>query len=100
MEYTDQQKQEFKEQYAALSRRQIIATVPFVVILIAAVIFGEGDFIALSDFQETMLFIFFALGVVGMLIFSLKNWRCPACKSYLGRGLGPKFCSKCGVALK
>jgi rubrerythrin len=38
--------------------------------------------------------------VVGALVFSLKNWRCPACDKYLGKGISPSFCPKCGVALQ
>ena len=42
-----------------------------------------------------------ALGsVLYLLIFSLKNWRCPACNGYLGKAISPRFCSKCGAALQ
>jgi len=33
-------------------------------------------------------------------VFSLYNWRCPACNKYLGKQRSPKYCSKCGVALQ
>jgi hypothetical protein len=38
--------------------------------------------------------------VLGLLIFSLTNWRCPACHGYLGKRINPRFCSKCGVRLR
>ena len=38
--------------------------------------------------------------VAGALIFSFRNWRCPACNRYLGKQYSPKFCSKCGVVLQ
>ena len=38
--------------------------------------------------------------VLGALVFSFRNWRCPACDSYLGKGMSPRFCPKCGVALQ
>ncbi len=38
--------------------------------------------------------------VVGAVVFSLVNWRCPACNSYLGKGLSPNFCPKCGADLQ
>ncbi|MCK4352056.1 hypothetical protein KAW65_01465 [candidate division WOR-3 bacterium] len=28
-------------------------------------------------------------------IYSLKNWRCPVCNRYLGRGVNLKKCPKC-----
>ncbi len=34
------------------------------------------------------------------LIFSFFNWRCPACKGYLGKAINPRFCHKCGVQLQ
>jgi hypothetical protein len=34
------------------------------------------------------------------LIFSFRNWRCPACDKYLGKAIGPRFYAKCGVALQ
>jgi MFS family permease len=37
--------------------------------------------------------------VLGVLLFSFRNWRCPACNKYLGRAIHPKFCQNCGVAL-
>jgi hypothetical protein len=37
--------------------------------------------------------------VAGLVFFSFQNWRCPACNGYLGKGWGPRFCPKCGVAL-
>jgi hypothetical protein len=32
---------------------------------------------------------------------SYLNWRCPNCKSFLGRGSGfsPKQCQNCGIPL-
>ena len=38
--------------------------------------------------------------VAGLVIFSLQNWRCPACNGYLGKAISPRFCSKCGAALQ
>ena len=37
--------------------------------------------------------------ILGGIVFSLKNWRCPGCYKYLGKGMSPKFCAKCGVPL-
>jgi len=43
-----------------------------------------------------LLFVF----TIGTLVFSLKNWRCPACSRYLGKVWNPKHCHSCGVALR
>mgnify|MGYP001402959415 CR=1 FL=1 len=42
--------------------------------------------------------IFAVLGAI--LVFSFRNWRCPACEGHLGKGMGARFCSKCGVQLR
>ncbi|TMQ49613.1 MAG: hypothetical protein E6K73_09610 [Candidatus Eisenbacteria bacterium] len=42
----------------------------------------------------------FLVLVAAAVIFSFANWRCPACNGYLGRGINPKFCSKCGTELR
>jgi hypothetical protein len=39
--------------------------------------------------------------IVGSTVFSLKNWRCPACTKYLGGAFrGPRHCPNCGVKLR
>jgi hypothetical protein len=38
--------------------------------------------------------------MVAVFAFSLSNWRCPLCHSYLGRAMSPKFCQKCGAQLQ
>ena len=38
--------------------------------------------------------------VICAVIFSLQNWRCPACHRYLGKVINPKFCSGCGAQLQ
>lgn len=37
--------------------------------------------------------------LVGTVVFSRYNWRCPSCNGYLGRSITHKFCPKCGVQL-
>jgi hypothetical protein len=40
------------------------------------------------------------LPVAAALAFSFYNWRCPACKAYLGRSWNPKHCQHCGIELR
>jgi hypothetical protein len=48
----------------------------------------------------SLLFLAMATPVIVMaLLFSLKNWRCPACNTYLGKRANPSACPKCGVRL-
>ena len=93
MEQTEYQKARVLEEFAARRKRQLIATIPVLVLLIGYVLLGER--------AEQTAYPFILIGVVVViLIFSFRNWRCPACDGYLGRGLNPKFCSKCGAQLR
>ncbi len=38
--------------------------------------------------------------ILGALIFSLANWRCPACGSSLGKTINPSYCQRCGAKLR
>lgn len=100
IEYTDEQKASFKQQWATMRRRQYIAAVPFLMFFGAFFAFAarSGDAVVTAS-DGLMLGLLLAL-VVGSTIFSLQNWRCPACRRILGSEVNPRFCSKCGVALK
>jgi hypothetical protein len=37
---------------------------------------------------------------IGALIFSVINWRCPACGKHLGGSIDPRKCQKCGFKFR
>ena len=101
MQYTEEQKASFKQVFAARRRRQIILAVPLVAIILG--------FALLADDRKGGMVLGIPVAVAGppllvlvgaAVVFSFWNWRCPACEKYLGKGLGPRFCPKCGVALQ
>lgn len=49
--------------------------------------------------RSTVLSLEFLL-IVGFIGFSAVNWRCPACNEYLGAGINPPRCRKCGAPLQ
>lgn len=58
---------------------------------------GHGGIAGLPRaFVDTVVFGL----MVGVVLFSFVNWRCPACDGYLGKGTSPKFCRKCGTQLQ
>ncbi len=97
--YTEKQKAEFKARFTQTRRYQIALSVPVggAVLLLVLGVRYVADF-GLQQLQ-TM-----ALGAAGLVLaaagFSWLNWRCPACEKYLGKGLSPSHCPKCGVALR
>ena len=92
MEQTEYQKTRVREEFARRRKRQLLATIPFAIVLLGYVILGERT-------QGTAYPIIFFVVIGLLLIFSFRNWRCPACEGYLGRAISPKFCSKCGANL-
>jgi len=100
MEYTEEQKQAFKTQYALRKRRQLMVTVPLVLVFIALAMAdkAEGSFFSAVP-ADVFIPVFFII-IIGALIFSFRNWRCPACNKYLGKAVSLRFCPKCGIALR
>jgi hypothetical protein len=98
MEYSEDQIQSFREEFAKHRQTRILVTVLMVVCALAFAIFTQAstktrevDFLSLS--------IFLALILVGVVFLVLTS-RCPACGSIVGRPFRAKFCDQCGVPLR
>ena len=100
MEYTEQQKQEFKKQFADRRRMQLMVSGPLIILIILFATVNENTGLVLGIIPISIFTPILIVAVVGAIIFSLKNWRCPACNKYLGKAFNPRFCSKCGVGLR
>jgi len=99
LQYTDRQKMEFKESFAQRRKKQLLIAA-LIIPLVLVVVFSEdrGAGTVLGYSSDVFGPVFF-VGVVAALLFSFRNWRCPACSKYLGRSMNPKFCQNCGVEL-
>ncbi len=75
---------------------QLIVAIPVGIILVGSILL-RGSGLGLGD--DTLTGIAACL-VIGGLIFSAWNWRCPVCHIYLGKNMNPDFCHKCGTKLK
>src|SRR5215216_3151883 len=92
MQYTEEQKASFKHEFAARRKRQIMLAVPVVALVITFAVFadkrhGGAVFGIPAEFGGP---IFLAV-MVAAVAFSFRNWRCPACDKYLGKGLVLSF---------
>lgn len=81
-------------------RRQLAVSVPFVVILIGSLWLRDHPGRAPFDLSGNTFPVVFLVVIAAMLAFSLRNWRCPACNRYLGKGFSPSFCPKCETRLQ
>ncbi len=100
MKHTTQQEQAFKEIFAVRRRRQILLAVPLVVTMLAFIVGTEEQAETIFGFPLAVAGPVFFAFIIGALIFSFKNWRCPACDKYLGKVWNPRHCHSCGVALQ
>jgi len=98
VEYTDQQRAAFKDAYAKRFRKQLIMGVLLLAALVPLALTDDGaTFFGLS---EAVLGPIAVVAIVGAMIFSVRNWNCPACDRGLGRAFNPKHCPKCGIELR
>jgi hypothetical protein len=88
--------QEFKKR----RKNQLMAWIPFVAVILGAAWQGHHPKQIPSGFLGRNFGVIFLLYIVALVVFSFRNWRCPACNGYLGRGINPRSCPSCGVQLR
>ena len=101
MTYTEEQKAAFRIEFAARRKKQRLVSIPLAVLMIGVLlvldekakgpVFGVSPAIVVAALTAVLI-----AGVV----FSLRNWRCPACRRYLGKHMNPSFCHRCGIPLR
>jgi len=96
---SEQQKEEIKQQFRARRRRQLWATLPLLALVALSFWTRAQPDAAIGGVPLAKLVPVAIVALAAFVVFTLVNWRCPACGSYLGKGIGPSFCRKCGVAL-
>jgi hypothetical protein len=77
-----------------------IATLIVFAVAFFAVWYGNNRDLFSDD--NTRLAIVVAICAISMggLLFTIMNWRCPACRKSLGRVSNPSTCKHCGVKLR
>lgn len=98
MQYTERQVREFQRQFAERRTRQWLATLPVIAATILIIVSDRLNKSVLGIPPVVVTIVAFGV-ILGFIVFTLVNWRCPACNSYLGKRINPRFCSSCGVAL-
>jgi len=80
--------------------RQWIATVPALIAVLLIVTIDEASGTGIAGLPLIVVGPTAGVTILAVLIFSLINWRCPACRAYIGKKWNPRFCSKCGTQLQ
>jgi len=89
-----------QQQFGVRRTRQILAALPMVAFMIAIGATKDEAAHTVLGIPDSIGFPLFMIVVVGTIVFSFVNWRCPACRSYLGRRINPRFCGACGAQLR
>jgi len=100
VEYTEQQKESFRAEFARRRRRQLVASVPAAAVAILVVLSDRRRGPPVVDLSQGVVLPACVIVILAVLAFSWRNWRCPACDAYLGRGTGPRFCPRCAAPLR
>jgi len=100
MEHTEGQKAQIRALFAIRRRRQLLLSLPLFALIMGFAFLENGNTGSILGIPASMIVPGFLVIVVGAILFSLYNWRCPACNKYLGKQRSPQYCSKCGVALQ
>jgi fatty acid desaturase len=100
MQYTEQQLEDFKAEFAKRRKRQLLVSLPVVAAILIVAVASENAKVPLFGLPPAVAGAIAFAAILGTLVFSLSNWRCPACNKYLGKGIGPSFCPRCGVPLR
>lgn len=100
MEYSDEEKRDFARRHAESKTRQVIASILFVPLVFGGLVLNDPKEHDLFGIPPALWVPVVVVALVAMIVFSLANWRCPACDKYLGKGFNPRFCPRCGAPLK
>lgn len=87
-----------KAEYAVKRTRQLVLAAPVVGVLV--VVYLSADKESLWGVPTGIVAPAAFVLVLGAVAFSFWNWRCPACRKYLGRSTGANHCPHCGVELR
>ncbi len=91
--------QDIFNQFKTRKRKQWMATGPAVLAIVLIFLAEEGGAESVAGVPIPVLGPFCFIVILGVLVFSFMNWRCPSCGSYLGKKINPRYCSHCGVQL-
>jgi hypothetical protein len=101
MTYTEDQKAAHRAEFAMRRKRQLFVSIPLVIFMIGVLIaLDEKTKVPVFGLSPSVIVGIFVVVMGGGLVFSLLNWRCPACQRYLGKHMNPSFCHRCGVPLR
>ena len=89
-----------KEEFKTKRIRQLLLAVPLVAAVVLIIWAGDSPGTEIFGIPSAYLTYATIAYLIFYAVFSIVNWRCPSCRRYLGKGINPRFCSKCGAQLQ
>ncbi len=90
---------QIKGEFAKLQGRQIVAVaIALFMVILMAVVYKRNDLF--GEFSSNSLFAAQLIVISSFIGFTATNWRCPACKKYLGRDIHKRVCKHCRTQLR
>lgn len=87
-----------KGEYQKRRKKQLIIAVTCIPIILLYVFLSQVQNLSfIDDTVFTIILFFFLLSAV---VFTLLNWRCPHCNSFLGKEINARRCPRCGIRLQ
>jgi len=79
--------------------RQLLAiAVALLLIIFLALLYNRPDLF--GQLPKNAIMTMQLIVIAAFIGFSSANWRCPACKKYLGADIYRHICRKCGTRLR
>ena len=100
MHHAETQKSEIERAFLRRRRNQLVLAAALVPNVAAVLLYQRHLVSTIFGMSAQVAGPIFLVLAVGGLLFSLWNWRCPACSNYLGRAINPRHCPNCGVRLR
>ena len=100
MPYTEAERSQIKRAFLRRRRNQRVLTIALAPMIFGALWYQRGPASTIFGVSVQVFGPIFLALVLGALLFSLRNWRCPGCSKYLGYTMNPKYCPNCGAELR
>ncbi len=88
-----------KREFGVRQSRQFLAiAVTLVLLLFLTLLHKRADLF--GELPKQTILAAQIVVIAAFIGFSAFNWRCPACKKYLGADIGRRICRRCGSRLR
>jgi hypothetical protein len=96
--YTDDEMMRFRWIMSVRRTRRLLVGIPALIALFVMITLQRDDVMIYFGIPHVAWRVAIAVVLVGLILFNLWNWRCPACDSLLRiRSFYPEHCDHCGI---